>query len=138
MYKRIAVAIDGTPNALGAVREAAELAKIHQSDSVALVTVVSERAYTKANREAIEAQGANETKIVSSAMELLDKATIKNELVMLHGAAVAEIAQYVDGAGVELLVVGDGYLKKIHKSSGNGSTTKKISREVNCPVLIVK
>lgn len=138
MYKKIAVAIDGTPNALDAIREATELARVHHSNTVALVTVVSERAYTKANREAIAAQGKSESKFVASAMEMMDKAGIKNELVMLHGPAVPEIVHYADGAGVELLVVGGSFLKKINKASGNGGTAKKISREASCPVLIVK
>lgn len=138
MYEKIAVVVDGTENALHAVKEAIELATVHNTRTVALVTVVSERAYSKANMGAIEAQGESQTKIMSPAMELLDKAGIKNQLVLLHGQPASEIVNYSKGANVDLIVIGDCYLKKIHKNAGSGSVTKQVSREATCPVLIVK
>lgn len=138
MYKRIAVAVDGTEESLHAVREAAGIAQDHQSDTVTLITVIPVMVYSDADYDPVRAHGDEQTRMVAPAMELLDASGVRSELVMLHGRPVDEIARYVNETGADLLVVGTRALGKMYAAAVGGSVSQKLAKLAACPVLIVK
>lgn len=137
-YKRIAVAVDGSQESLEAVKEAMDIAKDHGVETVAILTVVSERGYTATGDKAMAERGERETKMVPQAMELLDRMGIKNELVMLHGRPAEEIVRYVRDSNVDLLIIAEGLYHRIRKRQGVGGVSGKILAVAPCPVLVVK
>lgn len=138
MYKRIAVAVDGAEESLHAVREAAGIAQDHDSDTVTLITVIPVLVYSDSDYDPVRAHGDEQTRMVAPAMELLDAAGIRSQLVMLHGRPIDEIARYVNENGTDLLVVGTRALGKMHAIAVGGSVSQRITKQVKCPVLIVK
>lgn len=137
MFRRIIVVMDGNEDSLSAATEACALAKIHESDSVTLVTVLSERQFSKATKKGVEEQAALSTKYVSKAMELLDATGVTNELVLLNGKPAEEIGRYALETNADLLIVGSKYFKKVAKSVGSAGKTPT-DHKVDCPVMVVK
>lgn len=138
MYRKIIVAMDGSEDSLSAVAEACALAKVHGSESVTLVTVLSERRFAKASRRGVEEQAALSTKHVSKAMAMLDAEGVTNELVLLNGKAAEEIGRYALKVKADLLVAGSKFFRKVAKSVSVAAKAPSGEHKVASPVMVVK
>lgn len=137
MYKKIAVAVDGTEESLRAVREACSLAQIHESDSVSVVTVIPVLVYSDADYNPVREHGDQQMSMVLPAIEMLNDASVCNEVVMLHGRPADEIARYASENGIDLLVMGTRSLSSLRAAATGGSVSRKTMRQVECPVLLI-
>ena len=138
MYRKIAVAVDGTEESLRAAREASLIAQAHRSDSVSIVTVIPMLVYSDAEYDPVQEHGAQQMEAVLPAVEMLDEASVNNEVVILHGRAADEMARYANEAAVDLLVMGTRALGRLRSLALGGSAGKKTIRQTQCPVLLVR
>lgn len=137
MYSKIAVAVDGTDESLHAVRKACSIAQVHQSDSVSIVTVIPVRVYSDADYDPVREHGDQQMRMVLPATEILNEASVRNEVVMLHGRPADEISRYVSDSGIDLLVMGTRSLSRLRAAALGGSVSRKTLKQVKCPVLLV-
>lgn len=137
MFKKIAVAVDGTKESLRAVREACSIAVDHHSDSVCIVTVIPVLVYSDADYDPVREHGEQHMSMVLPAVELLNEASVRSEVAMLHGRPADEIVRYANEVGVDLLVIGTRAMGRSRSVAVGGSVSRKTIRQAQCPVLLV-
>lgn len=136
---KIAVAIDGSKNALRAAEHAIMLAK-HLPDAYLEVICVAD--YDKAKNERLLSQSPEslilkrEQKMLP-VLELAKDAGVQTKTTMLKGNPSQEIIRYVNLEGIDQLVIGSRGLNTFQEMI-LGSVSHKVIKHVNCPVTIVK
>ena len=136
---KIAVAIDGSDNALRAARHAITLA---QHFPEAQVEVIYVKDYTKARDERLlslneESLLLKRQQKVDPVLELARNAGIKAKMTLLKGDPSQEIIKYVNAEAMDQLVIGSRGLSTFQEMV-LGSVSHKVMKHVNCPVTVVK
>lgn len=137
MYKNIVVAVDGSENALRAVKQAADLAKLEGDTKVSVISVIAIDVYSDMVYDPIEAHGDAQKELVAPALEVFEEAGIDAELTLLHGRPADEIIRFADKNGADLVVIGSRGLNALQEFA-IGSVSHKVIKHVKCPVLVVK
>lgn len=136
---KIAVAIDGSENALRAAKHAITLVR-YLPDAQLEVIYVSD--YNKAKDERLLSQSPESLTLkreqkMHPILELAKDAGVKTKTTMLKGNPSQEIIKYVNSEGIDHLVIGSRGLNTFQEMI-IGSVSHKVMKHVNCPITIVK
>ncbi|WP_339253616.1 universal stress protein [Sporosarcina sp. FSL W8-0480] len=136
---KIAVAIDGSENALRAARHAIELAQLYAEATLEVIFVSD---YNKVRDERLLSQ--SEESLLLKRKQKLDpvldmalEAGVKAKMTMLKGNPSQEIINYVNSNAMDQLVVGSRGLNAFQEML-LGSVSHKVMKHVDCPVTVVK
>ncbi|WP_203249055.1 universal stress protein [Sporosarcina beigongshangi] len=136
---RIAVAIDGSENALRAAKHAITLCKYLPEAHLEVIYVSD---YNKAKDERLLSQSPESLTLkreqkVQPIIELAKDVGVKTKITMLKGNPSQEIIQYVNAEEIDQLVIGSRGLNTLQEMI-LGSVSHKVMKHVNCPITIVK
>jgi len=136
---KIAVAIDGSENALRAAKYAILLAQYLPEARLEVVYVSD---FNKAIDERLLAQSPESLSLkrerkVQPILELARNVGVKTKIIMLKGNPSQEIIKYVNSEGIDQLVIGSRGLNTLQEMV-LGSVSHKVMKHVNCPITIVK
>ena len=136
---KIAVAIDGSENALRAVKHAITIVR-YLPDAQLEVIYVSD--YNKAKDERLLSQSPESLTLkreqkMHPILELAKDVGVKTKTTMLKGNPSQEIIKYVNSEGIDHLVIGSRGLNTFQEMI-IGSVSHKVMKHVNCPITIVK
>ncbi|QTD42999.1 universal stress protein [Sporosarcina sp. Te-1] len=136
---KIAVAIDGSENALRAATHAITLAKHFPEAQLEFIYVVD---YDKAKDERLLSQNEESLLLkrrqkVEPVLELTQKAGVQAKMTLLKGNPSQEIIKYVNAQAMDQLIIGSRGLNTFQEMV-LGSVSHKVMKHVDCPVTIVK
>jgi nucleotide-binding universal stress UspA family protein len=139
MTMKIAVAIDGSENALRAAKHAIFLAKHFPESSLEIIYV---KDYNKAKDERLLAQ--NDESLLLKRKQRIDpvltqaqSAGVNAKMTILKGNPSQEIIKYVNDVAFDHLVIGSRGLNAFQEMV-LGSVSHKVMKNVDCPVTVVK
>lgn len=136
---RIAVAIDGSENALRAAKHAITLVQYLPEAHLEVIYVAD---YNKAKDERLLSQSPESLTLkreqkVQPIIELAKDFGVKTKITMLKGNPSQEIIKYVNSEEINQLVIGSRGLNTFQEMV-LGSVSHKVMKHVNCPITIVK
>ncbi|MCG7333750.1 universal stress protein [Sporosarcina sp. ACRSM] len=136
---KIAVAIDGSENALRAARHAITLAQHFPGAQLEIIYVAD---YNKAKDERLLAQSEESLLLkrqrkIDPVLELAHHAGVKAKTALLKGDPSQEIIKFVNEEAMDQLVIGSRGLNAFQEMV-LGSVSHKVMKHVNCPVTVVK
>jgi nucleotide-binding universal stress UspA family protein len=136
---KIAVAIDGSENALRAARHAITLAQHFPGAQLEIIYVAD---YDKAKDERLLAQNEESLLLkrqqkIDPVLELAHRAGVKAKMTLLKGNPSQEIIKFVNDEAMDQLVIGSRGLNAFQEMV-LGSVSHKVMKHVNCPVTVVK
>lgn len=136
---KIAVAIDGSENALRAAKHAIALAQYFPESQLEVIYVAD---YNKAKDERLLSQSEESLLLkrkqqMDPVLELAHTVGVKVKTTMLKGNPSQEIIKYVNTEAVDQLVIGSRGLNAFQEMV-LGSVSHKVMKHVDCPVTIVK
>jgi len=136
---KIAVAIDGSENALRAAKYAITLVQYLPEAHLEIICVSD---YNKAKDERLLSQSPESLTLkreqkVHPILELAKDVGVKTKTTMLKGNPSQEIIKYVNSEGIDQLVIGSRGLNTFQEMI-IGSVSHKVMKHVNCPITIVK
>lgn len=136
---KIAVAVDGSENALRAAKHAIWHAK-HLPDTQLEIIYVAD--YDKAKEDMLTSQSSEglllkRERKVHPVLDLAEEAKIETKLVTLKGHPSEEIIKYVNKGSIDELVLGSRGLNAFQEVV-LGSVSHKVMKHVKCPVTVVK
>ncbi len=136
---KIAVAINGSKNALRAAKHAITLVQYLPE---ALLEVIYVADYNKAKDERLLSQSPESLTLkreqkVQPILELAKEVGVKTKITMLKGNPSQEIIKYVNSEEIDQLVIGSRGLNTIQEMV-LGSVSHKVMKHVDCPITIVK
>ena len=136
---KIAVAIDGSENALRAAKHAIMLAQYLPEAHLEVIYVSD---YNKAKDERLLSQSPESLTLkreqkVHPILELAKDVGVKAKITMLKGNPSQEIIKYVNSEEIDQLVIGSRGLNTFQEMV-LGSVSHKVMKHVNCPITIVK
>ena len=136
---KIAVAIDGSENALRAAKHAIALAQYFPEAQLEVIYVAD---YNKAKDERLLSQSEESLLLkrkqkMDPVLELAHTIGVKVKTTMLKGNPSQEIIKYVNTEAVDQLVIGSRGLNAFQEMV-LGSVSHKVMKHVDCPVTIVK
>ncbi|MCF3943694.1 universal stress protein [Oceanobacillus alkalisoli] len=135
----IAVAIDGSDNALRAVEHAIMLVRHLPDAELEFLHVVD---YNKAKDDYLLSQNPEGLALkreqkIHPATELAKSKGVEAKMTILKGNPSAEIIKHVNKEEVQQLIIGSRGLNTFQEMI-LGSVSHKVMKHVNCPVTIVK
>lgn len=136
---KLAVAVDGSDNALRAAKHAVMLAKHLPEVHLEVIYVVD---YNKAKDDRLLTQSPESLvlkreQVVHSVLELAKSVNVEVQFTKLRGNPSHEIVKYVNGKSVDQLIIGSRGLNTFQEMI-LGSVSHKVMKLVKCPVTIVK
>lgn len=136
---KIAVAIDGSENALRAAKHAITLVQYLPDADLDVIYVLD---YDKAKNDRLLSQSPESLtlkreKKVQPVIELAKEVGVKTKITMLKGNPSQEIIKYVNSEEIDQLVIGSRGLNTFQEMV-LGSVSHKVMKHVNCPITIVK
>ncbi len=136
---KIAVAIDGSENALRAAKHAITLVQYLPEAHLEVIYVSD---YNKAKDERLLSQSPESLTLkreqkVHPILELAKDVGVKTKITMLKGNPSQEIIKYVNSEEIDQLVIGSRGLNTFQEMV-LGSVSHKVMKHVNCPITIVK
>ncbi len=136
---KIAVAIDGSENALRAAKHAITLVQYLPEADLEVIYVSD---YNKAKDERLLSQSPESLTLkreqkVHPILELAKDVGVKTKITMLKGNPSQEIIKYVNSEEIDQLVIGSRGLNTFQEMV-LGSVSHKVMKHVNCPITIVK
>jgi nucleotide-binding universal stress UspA family protein len=137
MYKKIAVAVDGSDNSMRAVAQAVDLAKLIPDCEVIVLSVIAIDVYSDMVYDPIEAHGESQTELVEPALRVLKENGINAKIELVHGRPADEIVRYTKNNGVDLRIIGSRGLNVLQEFA-IGSVSHKVIKHCECPALVVK
>lgn len=135
----IAVAIDGSDNALRAAKHAIYLAENLPNASLEIIYVAD---FSKAKDNYLLTQSSESLALkreqkVNPALKLAEKKNIQAKVTMLKGNPSEAIINYVNDEAIDQLVLGSRGLN-VFQEMMIGSVSHQVMKHVKCPVTIVK
>ncbi|MEK5037347.1 universal stress protein [Sporosarcina sp. FSL K6-3457] len=136
---KIAVAIDGSENAVRAAKHAITLCKYLPDVNLEIIYVAD---YNKAKDERLLTQSPESLTLkrdqkVLPIVELAKDIGVQTKITMLKGNPSQEIIKYVNSEEIDQLVIGSRGLNTLQEMV-LGSVSHKVMKHVNCPITIVK
>ena len=136
---KIAVAIDGSENALRAAKHAITLVRYLPEAHLEVIYVAD---YNKAKDERLLSQSPESLTLkreqkVHPILELAKDVGVKTKIIMLKGNPSQEIIKYVKEQSIDQLVIGSRGLNMFQEMM-LGSVSHKVMKHATCPVTIVK
>ncbi|MGG3560648.1 universal stress protein [Neobacillus rhizosphaerae] len=139
MYKKIALATDGSEHSKRAAENAIHMAKCSAHSKIEVIYVVD---YDKVKSDVLSHWNAADIgdtrKSRMREVERMAKESgVSYEIKILHGDPGPTIVDYVNKQNFEIVVVGSRGLNVLQEFV-LGSVSHKVAKRANCPVLIVK
>lgn len=136
---KIAVAVDGSENALRAAKHATMLATYLPDAHLEIIYVAD---YKKAVDDRLLAQNPEglalkREQLVHPILAIAEEAGIKTHTTILKGNPSQEIITYVNTEKIDKLVLGSRGLNAFQEMV-LGSVSHKVMKHVDCPMTIVK
>lgn len=136
---KIAVAIDGSENAIRAAKHAIMLAQYLPESHVEIIFVAD---FDKAKNERLLSQSPESLSLkrerkVNPVLVHAEEAGVQTKVIMLKGNPSQELIKYVNEGEVDQFVIGSRGLNSFQEMV-LGSVSHKVMKHVNCPVTIVK
>lgn len=136
---RIAVAIDGSENALRAAKHAITLIRYLPDANLEIIYVAD---YNKAKDERLLTQNPESLvltreKKINPVLNLTKDVGVEVKVTILKGNPSTEIIKYVNQEKISQLVLGSRGLNTFQEMI-LGSVSHKVMKHVNCPVTVVK
>lgn len=136
---KIAVAVDGSNNALRAAKHAILLAKYLPEAHLDVIFVAD---YDKAKDDRLlsqspESLSLKREKKLNPIIQLAKEANVPADVTMLKGNPSQEIIKYVNAKEIDKLIIGSRGLNTFQEMV-LGSVSHKVMKHVDCPVTIVK
>ncbi|WP_303969063.1 universal stress protein [Sporosarcina ureae] len=136
---KIAVAIDGSENAMRAAKHAIMLAEYLPKVTLEVIYVQD---YNKAKDERLLSQSPESLSLkreqkLHPILAMAKEAAVDAKVIMLKGNPSQEIIQYVNEKKIDILVIGSRGLNTIQEMV-LGSVSHKVMKHVDCPVTVVK
>ena len=136
---KIAVAVDGSDNALRAAKHAIMLAQHLPETQLEMIYVAD---YNKARDERLLAQSPESLSLkreqkLLPIRELAKSVGVEIMITMLKGNPSQEIIKYVKEHSIDQLIIGSRGLNTFQEMV-LGSVSHKVMKHANCPVTIVK
>jgi nucleotide-binding universal stress UspA family protein len=142
MYSKILVGTDGSETAAEAVRQAAELAKLHGAELIVLHGAKTSTGAAGAAGAGFTVVPIDKDAIRSAGEEILQQATaglgseVKARAVMREGDPADAIIDAAEEEGADLIVVGNRGMQGA-KRFLLGSVPNRVAHHAPCSVLIV-
>lgn len=139
MYKRIALAADGSENSMRAARQALDIAKHSEGIEIEILLVAD---FTKAKNEVLHAQSKEALEYerrqkIRSIEELFLNEKVSYDVKILHGEPGPTIVDYVNEQDFDLIILGSRGLNSLQEMV-LGSVSHKVVKRAKAPVMIVK
>ena len=136
---KIAVAVDGSDNALRAAKHAIMLAQHLPETHLEMIYVAD---YNKAKDERLLAQSPESLTLkreqkLNPVRELARSVGVEIKVIMLKGNPSQEIVKYVKEHSIDQLIIGSRGLNTFQEMV-LGSVSHKVMKHASCPVTIVK
>lgn len=136
---KIAVAIDGSDNAIRAAEHAILLATYLPASHLELIYVAD---HSKAKDDLLLSQSQDSLALkrnqkIHPVLQLAMDAQIEVSVITLKGNPSQEIIKHVNESAIDKLVIGSRGLNAFQEMV-LGSVSHKVMKHVNCPVTIVK
>lgn len=136
---KIAVAIDGSENALRAAKHAILLAEYLPEGHLELIYVAD---FNKAKDDLLLSQSQDSLALkrnqkIHPVLQLAMDAQVEVNVITLKGNPSQEIIKHVNESAIDKLVIGSRGLNTFQEMV-LGSVSHKVMKHVNCPVTIVK
>lgn len=144
MYRRILLAVDGSPHSERAIAAAADLAGLVAGAALLVVHVlrpVDPSALNSSNplhfKDLVDRQRADGEELVASVRSRLEEQGIAVDSRVMWGNPAGKLVEQAEEWGAELIIMGSRGLSA-WKGLLLGSTSHQTIQESNCPVLVVK
>lgn len=136
---KIAVAVDGSENALRAAEHAILLVQYLPEAHLEIIHVAD---YNKAKDEHLLAQNSEALALkreqkIHPIRELAESVGVGVKIIMLKGNPSQEIIKYIKDHSIDQLVIGSRGLNAFQEMM-LGSVSHKVMKHANCPVTVVK
>ena len=136
---KIAVAVDGSENALRAAEHAILLVQYLPEAHLEIIHVAD---YNKAKDEHLLAQNLEALALkreqkIHPIRELAESVGVGVKIIMLKGNPSQEIIKYIKEHSIDQLVIGSRGLN-VFQEMMLGSVSHKVMKHANCPVTVVK
>lgn len=136
---KIAVAVDGSDNALRAAKHSIFLASYLPDAHLEVIYVAD---FDKAKEDYLTTQSAEglavkREQIVQPVVKLAKESQIETKVTILKGNPSKKIISYVNDEQIEQLVIGSRGLN-VFQEMVLGSVSHKVMKHAECPVTIVK
>lgn len=136
---KIAVAVDGSENALRAAEHAILLVQYLPEAHLEIIHVAD---YNKAKDEHLLAQNSEALALkreqkIHPIRELAESVGVGVKIIMLKGNPSQEIIEYIKDHSIDQLVIGSRGLNAFQEMM-LGSVSHKVMKHANCPVTVVK
>lgn len=136
---KIAVAIDGSKNALRAVKHALNIVKYLPDQSLEIIHVIN---YDKIVQDHLLTQNSESLELSRQKMFIpIRKAAEEEQVnlneVILRGQPASTLTEYASEHKLDLLIVGHRGLNRVQEAL-MGSVSHELMRRLKCPITIVK
>ncbi|MBI4399273.1 universal stress protein [Candidatus Micrarchaeota archaeon] len=139
MFRKILVAVDGSPQGNNALTAALDIAKRYEA-MVSVINVVQPFTWTVPSSEVLlleQSMGKFQAEILEKAVEHGKKQSVEIKAISATGYPPEIIAKTAKAGKYDLIVIGNRGLSKIDRFL-LGSTSEKILRSAECTILVVK
>ena len=139
MYKKIALATDGSEHSKRAAINAINIAACSKNSKIEIIYVIDpDKVKSDVLYNWNTADLGNKHKQRLKEVETMAQTSgITYEIKILHGEPGPVIVEYVNKNNFEIVVIGSRGLNGLQEFV-LGSVSHKVAKRVNCPVLIVK
>lgn len=136
---KIAVAVDGSENALRAAKHAIFVAQYLPEAHLEIILVAD---YDKAKDDRLLSQSPESLSLkrerkINPILELANEADVTGVVTILRGNPSQEIIAHVNEEKIDMLIIGSRGLN-VFQEMVLGSVSHKVMKHVDCPVTIVK
>ncbi|WP_413305446.1 universal stress protein [Bacillus sp. 1P10SD] len=139
MYKKIALATDGSEHSKRAAENAIHMAKCSSNSKIEVIYVVD---HDKVKSDVLSHWNAADIgdarkRRMREVERMAKESGVAYELIILHGDPGPTIVDYVNKNHFEIVIIGSRGLNALQEFV-LGSVSHKVAKRANCPVLIVK
>ncbi|WP_043929635.1 universal stress protein [Bacillus sp. EB01] len=139
MYKKIALATDGSQHAIRAAENALQIAKCSPNSKLEILYVVDPdkvKSEVLANWNSAGLEDSRKERL-RQVIKMAENAGVSYDITILHGDPGPEIVDYVNRNKFEIVIIGSRGLNTLQEFV-LGSVSHKVAKRAHCPVLIVK
>ncbi|MBT2696649.1 universal stress protein [Bacillus sp. ISL-40] len=139
MYKKIALATDGSEHSKRAAENAINIAKCSPNSKIEVLYVVDPdkvKSDVLSNWNSADIGDSRKSRM-REVERLAKESGVSYEIKILHGEPGPVIVDYVNKNKFEIVIIGSRGLNVLQEFV-LGSVSHKVAKRANCPVLIVK
>lgn len=139
MYKKIALATDGSEHSKRAAENAINIAKCSPNSKIEVLYVVDPdkvKSDVLSNWNSAEIGDKRKSRL-KDVEKIAQHSGVSYEIKILHGEPGPVIVDYVNKNDFEIVIIGSRGLNVLQEFV-LGSVSHKVAKRANCPVLIVK